>query len=146
MRSVVNVSTPVANPVTGSTVNIVGSAVVHVPPDGLLVYKLELKLQNASLPMIGVGSAFTVTVTVLAQPVEMKPHVIVAVPTDTLVTNPVVGSTVATAVFPLLHVTPGLVQSRSVVKPIHTVGLPVIALGSAFTVISLVLTQPIPCV
>jgi hypothetical protein len=70
--SVVNVSTPVARPDTGSTVSIAGLAVVHVPPDGELVYRLWLRLQNASLPSIGVGNAFTVTSTVLAQPVAVN--------------------------------------------------------------------------
>jgi hypothetical protein len=62
-----------------------------------------------------------------------------------LVTNPV-GAIVATVGAVLLHTPPVLVVASSVVKPIHTPGLPVIVFGSAFIVMSLVLVQPIPCV
>jgi hypothetical protein len=53
---------------------------------------------------------------------------------------------VATAVFVLLQLPPGLVVDNKEVDPIHTLVLPVMALGRAFTVMSLVLWQPMPCV
>lgn len=64
--------TPVARPDDGSIVSIVASALVHVPPAGELLYRLELKLQKASLPVIGLGRPFTVATTVLAQPVVVN--------------------------------------------------------------------------
>jgi hypothetical protein len=69
---VAKVSTPVARPVTGSIVSIDGLALVQVPPAGLLVYRLCVRLQKALLPAIGVGRPFTVNTTVLAQPVDVN--------------------------------------------------------------------------
>ena len=50
--------------------------------------------------------------------------------------------TVAKLVLLLLHVPPPVVDDRVVVLPTHTVAVPVKIAGSAFTVTTVVLTQP----
>ena len=65
------------------------------------------------------------------------------VPAATPLTRPVVETTVATVVVPLVHV-PALVASLSVVvKPAQTLVVPVITAGKGFTVTAIVLTQPV---
>jgi hypothetical protein len=143
--SVAKVSTPVAMPVTGSMVSMVISALVHVPPDGELVYSVELKLQNALLPTIGDGSGLTVDTTVLEQPVTGSVYIMLAVPNVRPDTRPD-ELTGATAGLLLLHVPPVLVVASNEVKPIHTPGLPVIVAGCALITMFVVRTQPIPTV
>ena len=86
----------------------------------------------------------TVTVIVLVQPDELV-AVITAVaglvlPVTTPVTTPVEEPTVATPVDPELHVVPADVNV--VVAPWHSVAVPVIAGGNAFTVTVVVVAQP----
>lgn len=56
---------------------------------------------------------------------------------------PDVGAAVAMPVFPLLHVPPVVTLVSVVVLPIHSVLVPVIATGSALTVMLLAARQPV---
>ncbi len=67
---------------------------------------------------------------------------ILAPPVDIPVTTPLV-FTLATAVLLLLQVPPEVVSARVIADPIHTAAPPVIAPGNGFTVIVLVLRQPV---
>lgn len=64
-------------------------------------------------------------------------------PAATPVTRPEPDTTVATAVLPLLQVPPGVPSASRVVLPAQTVVRPVIMKGSGFTVITLVMIQPV---
>jgi len=66
----------------------------------------------------------------------------VAVPAATPVTTPE-ALTVAVARGRILHVPPAGVSPRLVVEPTHTVVVPVIAVGVAFTVTGVVTKQPV---
>ena len=65
----------------------------------------------------------------------------VAVPLESPVTIPV-GSTVPTAVLLLLQAPPATDSVKADVRPTHTVWVPVIAAGTAFTVTAVILLQP----
>ncbi len=65
----------------------------------------------------------------------------VALPDVTPVTIPDPEPTVATDVLPLLQVPEGVVFDRVVVEPTHTDCVPVMALGSGFTVAVRVMKQ-----
>ena len=66
-----------------------------------------------------------------------------AVPALTPVTNPVLEPIVAMPVLPLLHVPPVVALARVDVVPAHIAVAPVIAAGSGFTVIIVVVIQPV---
>ena len=66
-----------------------------------------------------------------------------AVPAVPPVTTPVALPTIAVALLPVLHVPPVAVSVRVVVSPSHTVIVPVILLGSGFTVTFAVAAQPL---
>jgi hypothetical protein len=59
------------------------------------------------------------------------------------VTNPVAGFTVAHTVLLLLHMPPDEPELNDVISPEHTVVMPVIAVGNAFTFIVAVAIQPV---
>jgi len=84
--------------------------------------------------VVTTGAGFTVIVADLKQDVAVNVYLISAVPPDAPVTNPP-ASTDATAGFILDHDPPGVISLRSVVRPSHTVVVPVIAAGSGLTVI-----------
>ena len=68
----------------------------------------------------------------------------VVVPTPTAVATPDAILTVATPVLLLLHVPPAVLLLSAVVLPLlHSVSVPVIAPGTAFTVATAVLTHPV---
>jgi hypothetical protein len=69
--------------------------------------------------------------------------VIVAVFAATPLTTPVEEPTVAVVTSLLLHVPPDAASVKPVVKPTHTVAMPVMAGGSAFTVTVVVAVQPV---
>jgi hypothetical protein len=99
---------------------------------------LPLKVTVASthtvkVPVI-VGNAFTVTVSVMLQPLSFV-YVMAAVPTATPVTSPVL-LTVATDVLPLVQallVAAVPLPLNAILDPIHTLVVPLIV-GNAFTV------------
>src|ERR1035437_6890390 len=99
-------------------------------------------VQTFSVPVI-VGSAFTVTVAVMVQPLLLV-YVITLVPAETPVTNPVL-LTVATDGVADTHAldAAGVPEPVScVVNPVQTFSVPVIV-GSAFTVTVAVMVQPL---
>jgi hypothetical protein len=78
------------------------------------------------------GSAFTVTSAALVQPNNV--YVTIAVPFDTPLTMPVVLPTEAIPSADELQVPPDGVLLKVVVAPMHTLRVPVISEGIAFTV------------
>ena len=68
---------------------------------------------------------------------------IVVVPCTAPVTTPVLTPTVAIAVDAAVHVPPGSVSLNAVVEDVHTVGVPIIAAGSGFTVTTLNAIHPV---
>jgi len=111
-----------------------GLPLSHVPPAGTHVNVVVDPTQAKGAPVITPGSAFTVTVIVLLQPVAVMKQVIVAVPAAAPVTIPVPTPTVAIAVLLLLHVHPAGVVVSVVVRPTHKLVLPVIGVGNGLTV------------
>ena len=90
--------------------------------------------QVTPAPVIDAGSAFIVTSAVLVQPDDV--YVSSAVPLATPLTIPVVLPTEATPTVDELHVPAVGVLPRVVVAPTHTLLVPVIIVGVAFTVIT----------
>ena len=68
----------------------------------------------------------------------------VAVPTETPVTIPVIGCTLATPGVLLVHTPLGVALVYGVVVPMHTLAEPLIAAGSGFTVTVVVTKQDPP--
>jgi hypothetical protein len=116
--------------------------VLQIPPGVALVSKVDDPLQTLAVPPIAAGAALTVIVVVLKHPVG-KVYVIVEVPAATEVTTPVpeIKATLASL---LLHIPPTLASNNVVVRPVHTVVVPVITAGVGFTVTTCVLVQPVP--
>jgi hypothetical protein len=125
------VRVPVVAPIMPTEVLLL----VQVPaPDELVRVVVEPE-QRVSEPPIAAGSAITVTVRVAIQPsVEVK--VIVVVPAVTPVAIPVEEPMPAIVVFALLQV-PEAVLLSVVEAPSHIEAVPLMAGGSAFTVITL---------
>ena len=92
-------------------------------------------------PLIAEGSAFTVIIFEVAQPVGSV-YTTVTVPVLMPVTMPVALSTVAPMLV-LLHVPPVLASVSVVVRPAHTVGVPPIVGGVGLMVTSVVIAQPV---
>ena len=97
--------------------------------------------QTVAAPDIADGNAFTVIISLVEHPVG-NVYIIVEVPVDPLVTNPVVDPIVATVVLLLVHVPPPA-SVRVAVEPIHIPGLPDMADGSGFTVTTSVAIHPV---
>jgi hypothetical protein len=116
--------------------------VLQIPPGIALVSKVDDPLQTLAVPPIADGDALTVIVVVLKHPVG-KVYVIVEVPAAIEVTTPVPEIT-ATLASLLLHVPPTLASNNVVVRPVHTVVVPVITAGVGLTVTTCVLVQPVP--
>jgi len=93
--------------------------------------------------LVSVGAAFTVTPVVALQPV-LSVNVIIAEPVATGVTIPVAVPIVATEVLLLLQVLLPDTSLNVVVDPVHTVVVPVIAAGDAFTVTLAIALHPVP--
>jgi len=108
------------------------------------VRSVDWPIQTLSVPCIAAGaSTFTTVVVVLVPHAFVADKVIVTVPEDTPVTIPV-ALTVATATLLLAHVleVPVSVASlNDIVKPTHTVSLPVIVPGEGYAQI---ITLPFP--
>lgn len=137
---------PAETPVTFPEASIVARDVfelLHVPPAVASVSEMIDPTQTLVLPDIAAGKGFTVTVITDIQPVAVILYVIVAVPAETPVTTPVVATTVAMVVLLLVHEPPVVASDRRVVEPTHTDATPVIDAGNGFTVIEIVLRQPV---
>ena len=113
---------------------------VQLPPAGV-EFKVVVKPTHTLLsPVIVVGLGLTVTGVVMIQPVLIV-YVIVDVPAIAPVTTPVVGTTVALPLL-LVHVPPAGVEFNVVVKPTHTLVVPVSVVGLGLTVTGVVMIQP----
>jgi hypothetical protein len=134
--------TPYTIPVVGFTVAIVVGAIDHVPPAGVLPNAVVFPTQTSRVPVIGVGAVVTVTIVVAIQP-EVTMYVMVQVPGLTPVRTP--PPDVMEAVpHGANHVPPVVVDDNVMSEPAHTAPGPVIAAGDSFTVIVLVVVQPVP--
>ena len=137
---------PVTTPVALPTSAIVGSLLAHVPPVTKSLNIVVEPSHTFGLPVIAAGNGFTLTTIVAAQPVvPVMVYEIVVVPTAMPVTRPA-GLTLAVAGAVLLHVPPALASLSSVDNPTHTMGVPVIAAGAAYTFINAVTLQPLASV
>jgi hypothetical protein len=129
---------PKTIPVVRPTGAIAALFVLHVPGDGESLRVRVPPRQILVLPLITVGNGFTVTVVVVRHPVAVSEYVTCAYAATAgltrtpPVTSPV-ASTVATTVGVLLHTPPGVASLSCVVRPEHTVVLPVIGCGNGFT-------------
>ena len=113
---------------------------LQVPPFVASVRQLVLLMHMLVLPVIATGLGLTVMVVSATQP-NGEVAMILAVPPVTPVTTPVVGSTVATLVLPLLQVTPAVASVSKMVLPTHTFVGPEIT-AVALTVSAVTAVQP----
>jgi hypothetical protein len=136
---------PVTMPVNKLTVATVVLLLLHVPPAVASLNIVVSPKHTFVLPVIGAGNGFTVTVVVMKQPNVYVIVVVAAVvpPNEPPVKNPLTGLIVAMVVFALLHIPPALASLKVVVRPWHTIVLPVITAGSALTVTVVVEAQPV---
>jgi hypothetical protein len=113
----------------------------QAPPAGALPSVAVSPAQILFIPVIAIGVVFTLTtlITLHAEPIVYE---MMEVPAIRPVTTPVVAFTVAFVVLLLAHVPPVVVEFRVTVVPVHKVVGPVIASGSAFTVIVAVINAP----
>jgi len=119
-------------------------AVLHVPADVPSLRVVVNPAQTCTAPVIANGKGFIVTTAVTVHPVPRE-YVTTAVPADTPITEPNdVKGTLAIVVGEMLHVPPPAPSpSRVVPPPAHACRLPVIAVGTVFTVIVVVVVQPV---
>ena len=118
---------------------------LQVPPDGVSVIGVHWPSHTAVAPLIAPGRPLTVTTCVRTHPLAVLVNTIVVVPAAIPVTTPTV-FTVPTALVLLDHEPPGVAEEVSVVVfPAHiTIGPPPITAGSASTVTTEVVIQPVP--
>ncbi len=135
------VPTPVTTPVPDTTVVTASSLLLHVPPVVADVRAVVLPAQSVSVPPIAAGVATTVTVDIVRQPAAV--YVIGVVPIDTPVTTPEVLLTVALVEKVTAHVPPVGVDANEALLPSHMPNEPVIDVGAAFTVTTLVEAHPV---
>ena len=129
---------PVATPVVG-LILMLPLGVLHVPPAGVALSVVLLPIQTVSVPLIVPGAALTVTTADVLQPPAV--YTTVAVPALLPPMKPGLSS-VATVVGVTDHVPPVVVLLSVVVRPTHSVRLPVMAAGVGVTVTTLVVVQP----
>ena len=130
---------PVTRPELEPILAVAGVPLLHVPVPVASPSEVVAPAHTLSVPNIGVGVWFTVTILVAKHPVP-KVNVIVAVPAVTPYTLPD-ASTVALELSLLVH-TPPPPSENTVDCPVHTVGVPLIVPGSEFTVICVLALQP----
>ena len=132
-------------PVVLPTVSIAVLALVHIPPGVASERSMPGPLRDTvDGPVIAftVGVIFTDTTAVALQPLPAI-YEIVAVPGFIPVTPPD-PDIVATLGVLLVHDTPGVVASLTcVTMPVHTVRIPLIGAGVAFTVRISIRVQPV---
>lgn len=136
---------PAVIPVTTPVPDIVPTAgveLLHAPPDVALLRVVDCPVHTVNMPVIEEGAGFTVTITLLWQPVGVL-LITVEVPKEIPVTIPVETPHVATDGLLLLQVTPGVAELNVDVPPTQILSIPVIGAGSAFTVTTAIATQPV---
>src|ERR1700752_3196741 len=92
-------------------------------------------------PLIA-ARGLTVTVTVRTHPL-VGVNVMTVVPATNPVTIPVAEPTLPAVGLLLLHVPPVVASVRVVLPPTHTLAVPLITPGNAFTVTTVVILQPV---
>jgi hypothetical protein len=112
----VPVSIPANIPVVELIVPIVSTLLLQVPSVEASLKLVEPPGHIPAVPFIAAGAAFTVSILVIVQPVDVAVYVIVVVPCDAPVTTPDANPTVATPILLLAHV-PAPVTSLNVVLP-----------------------------
>ena len=124
-----------------------GLLLLHVPPGVAELNVVVSPIQTSSVPVIGSGNGLTVRVFITIQSVP-KPYVMLVVPADSVVTNPVVKPIVATLGLPLIHVPPKTASVHVVVCPTHSTPVPIMGsgVGSKVTITMAVSLQPCPSV
>jgi hypothetical protein len=126
------------------TLAVAASLVPQVPPPVPASLKTVLCPSHTwFIPVIAGGAGFTVTVTLLKQPVVSE-YVITAVPDEAPVTTPPDGPTVATIGLPLVHEPPDTESARVIAAPAQTTIGPEMPEGNGFTVSGLVAMQVEP--
>ena len=129
-------------PVEAPTLATDGSLLLHVPPAVALANVLVPPAQVLSVPEMASGADVMVSVLEARQPVG-NVYTIVTVPGATPVTTPVDASTIAILVLVLVHTPPVVALENVVVRASHNVLTPVIAAGTAFTVMVFIVRQPV---
>ena len=133
---------PVITPDEGRPIVALPLLLVQVPPAGVEFNVVVRPTHTFIVPVSVVGFELTVTVVVAIQP-PLSVYVIVEVPAVLPVTMPVE----PTPALPLLLLqVPPPPSVRAVVRPIHTVSVPVMVAGDVFTVTTTVLMQPVETV
>jgi hypothetical protein len=135
---------PVTVPLAASTVPVTMFRLLQVPPAGVLFSVVVLFTHTVLVPVITVGEACTVVTCIAVQPLLL--YVMLAVPTATPLTTPVLLFTVATAGVLLLHVPPGTDVPSGKVALRHTDVPPVIEPMGVPTVAVNALAQPVRAV
>ena len=113
-------------------------------PEGVASFKAVVRPEHTFIvPVIAAGKGSTDITVVVKQPVATNLYVIVAVPPDVPtvlpVTYPVAPPTVAAP--ELSHVPPEVASDNVIVRPEHTLFVPIIVAGNGFTVITAVVIQ-----
>lgn len=114
---------------------------LHVPPAVASLKVVVSPSQTLFIPVI-CDNGFTSTAVDTIQLVPSV-YVMLTVPALPPVTIPVLASTVASEIFPLVQVPPLTALLSVVVWPEHTFVIPEINDGNAFTVTALVIKQPV---
>lgn len=114
------------------TVAVPGAVLVHVPPDVALAKVVVAPSHIGTTPINAAGDAFIVTVAVRVHPVDVV-YKITEVPADMPVTMPLVLPTVQLP-DPLPHKPPVVASVSVVLAPVHTLKVPTMVAGKAFTV------------
>ncbi len=133
---------PITKPEPVPTEATVVLLLVHTPPVVASLSMVDWPRHTEPDPVIDVRAALTVTTLVATQPVEVNVKLMVAVPVVRAETTPEV-FTVATVELALPQVPLPVALLSGEVEPAHSVATPVIAEGSAITVTTLVITQPV---
>ena len=123
---------PVMTPV-GLTLAIPGLLLLHVPPAAASLTVAVKPTHILGVPDIATGDGLTVTTADVVQAPPPIEYTIVEVPPIIPLTKPA-AEMVAVAGDNELHVPPATASLREVVPPAHTVSVPNIAVGTAYTV------------
>ena len=129
---------PVNEPIVATAV----FPLAHLPP-GVASVKVDgIPTHTLVEPVMAAGNGLTVSVATAKQPVA-KRYVIIDVPCETPETTPDKEPTVATPVWLLIHVPPGVVLVRINDDPTQTGETPPMAAGTGLTVKVTVRLQPV---
>lgn len=136
---------PETIPVKESILPMVAELEVHVPPLVPQVIVSDVPTHIEDSPAIEAGDGLTVTILIEKHPVAVAVYVTVVVPDEIPVTVPLDTWTLAIVVSAELHMPdPPTTEVSTVMAPVHTVAVPVIAGGTLNTAIALTAIQVVP--